>query len=231
MLMKSTANSLINLKNFKIFVQFVLTRAAVAYAVVFLMSHVIIDYDKIKFGLGLRQLNFMMPNSYQELLEVENLHQQAKIERFQKYIDFYAKVVELLPQKAEAYGMLGFCYYYLGDVKSALQAFEEAHRVNPKFFWFSYNLGAIYFNLKDYPKAQEYFKQAVGNDINLSYSYILNSREIYMPILKTFEKPEKEAESRLIQAYYFCQEQIKLLDLKINSKPAKLPAQLVVRIF
>lgn len=211
--------------------KFLFTRAIFAYAVMYLLSNAVIDFDKIKFGLGLRQLNFMMPSSFNVLLEIEKSHSVDDTQKLIPYFEFYSKVIELMPQRADAQGMLGFCYYYWGDFPSAVDAYEKAQRMFPQHFWFYYNLGAIYYNLKDYKKAYENFKKASEVDLDMSYTFILTSREIYMPIFKSFEKPEVEAQNRLLEAVRFNQDLVKKLGLALKNKPVSLPAQLVVRLF
>lgn len=211
--------------------KFLCSRAVFAYAVMYLLSNAVIDFDKIKFGIGLRQLNFMMPPSYDVLLEIEKSHSVNDKQKLIPYFEFYDKVVELMPQRADAYGMLGFCYYYWGDFSSAIQAYEKAQSIFPKHFWFYYNLGAIYYNLKNYTKAYENFKKASEVDLDMSYTFVLTSREIYLPILKSFEKPEIEAQNRLLEAVRFNQVLLNNLNLSFKNKPVSLPAQLVVRIF
>ncbi len=212
-------------------IRFVLTRAMFGYLIMFFVSHVVIDFDKIKFGLGLRQLNFMMPQSYDFLLEVEKMSRPPDKQTLEKYAQFYTQIVRVLPRRADAYGMLGFCYYHLGDYQSAIKAFEKAHEIQPDYFWFSYNLGVLYFNLHQEQKALEYFKMAITYDLNISFNYVLNSKEVYMPILKTFEDPKSEAETRLLEAAKFCRELVQVLNLKSANRSVSLPSQLVIRIF
>jgi len=224
-------NRFINFQNGIKSFKFLFTRAIFAYAVMYLLSNAVIDFDKIKFGLGLRQLNFMMPSSFNVLLEIEKSHSVDDTQKLIPYFEFYSKVIELMPQRADAQGMLGFCYYYWGDFQSAVDAYEKAQRLFPQHFWFYYNLGAIYYNLKNYNKAYENFKKASEVNLDMSYTFILNSREIYMPILKSFEKPELEAQNRLLEAVRFNQSLLDKLSLSFQNKPVSLPAQLVVRLF
>lgn len=229
--MESVNFVLMSFRKLLLLLKFVCTRVAFAFVVFFIITHAVIDFEKIKFGLNLRQLNFMMPTNYDYLLDLEKKHQPADREKIRGYIEFYLKVIEVLPERADAYGMLGFCYYYLGDFESAVKAYQEALRLKPEEFWFSYNLGAIYYNLKAYSQARVYFNKSTSYDLNQTYSYILNSREIYMPILKKFDKPEVEVQNRLVEAYQFSKNLNHQLTAASQNKSVSLPAQLVVRIF
>jgi tetratricopeptide (TPR) repeat protein len=191
--------------------QFILTRAVILYAVLGLLSRVVIDFDKINYGLRLRTLNFMMPSSYDYLLALEGKASDVRLNEdheniLRGYINFYEKVVEYLPQRADAYAMLGFCYYHLNDYQKSVLMYKKAFDLSPQFFWFAYDLGVIQYQLKNYPVASAFFQQAVKTDPNQTYSVLINSREIYKRIYGTFAEPEKELINRLNRGYQEAQE-------------------------
>lgn len=82
-------------------------------------------------------------------------------------------------QKAEAYGMLGFCYDRLGESAQAQAAYRQAISLNPEYFWPYYDLGVIHYSQAKYSQAEDYFTQALEHDprktlVLLSYSKVYN---------------------------------------------------------
>ncbi len=92
-------------------------------------------------------------------------------------------------QAAEAYSMLGFCYERLGDEHKAQQAYQKSMTINQAYMWPFYNLGVMAFRKADYPKAIDYFQQALERDPAQNV-VLLNYSKVYMDVKST--RPEEK---------------------------------------
>lgn len=75
-------------------------------------------------------------------------------------LQYYKLLVQFGPQFNRANGIIGYCYYRLGEYDRAIALCERALENNPRFFWHRYNLGVIYFRTENYTKAIECFQTA-----------------------------------------------------------------------
>ena len=132
------------------------SRTLVIYLVAFFLLFHLIKPHSVKS----RILNyFEVPLDY--LILYSEGKEAFNKEKFIEYIDYFKVLLDYVPQLAEANGILGYCFYYLGHEKEAIQYYKEAVRLNPNFFWFYYDLGVIYFKTQDYQKAVEILQTAI----------------------------------------------------------------------
>src|SRR3989338_9562781 len=101
----------------------------------FSWSDLIVDHEKVKARAMVVTLNHLIP-SFDGIVELMENRGRANGERLKEYINYYQQIVEYIPQNADAYGMLGFCYYYLGKHEEALASYKKAAQFNPHSFWF-----------------------------------------------------------------------------------------------
>jgi tetratricopeptide (TPR) repeat protein len=144
-------------------------------------SHFVLDQSKVASKAKTLTLNRLLPKSFDYLLSFSQKKEPLNISKFEEYFLYYQKVVEYLPGRADAQGMLGFCGYYLGKTRQAQSALEKAIAINPQFSGFYYNLGVIYFKQGRYAQAVEALKKAAMLPPKAALSYVLSSREIYAP--------------------------------------------------
>ncbi|MCA9398543.1 MAG: tetratricopeptide repeat protein [Candidatus Omnitrophica bacterium] len=64
----------------------------------------------------------------------------------QDYIIYYYSVLERFPDSDQANSMLGYLYFWRGDLKEAERYYKKAVKLAPAVFWHHYNLGIIYFS-------------------------------------------------------------------------------------
>jgi len=136
----------------------------------------------------LRKLNNFAPRPYDYLIglmEGQVTFNRARIEEYEHY---YKMLIAYIPQRADAYGMMGFCAYHLGKIQEAIFYYQEAVRLNPHFFWFHYSLGVSYFNSGMYDKAGESFVNARSVDPSITYKFLFSSK-VYQPILADLSDP------------------------------------------
>lgn len=130
----------------------------------------------------LRKLNNFAPSSYDYLLGLMEGQRKLHPARLEEYEHYYKMLMAYLPGRAEAYGMLGFCSYYLGKVQKAIFYYRKAVQLYPRFFWFHYNLGVLYLQNGEYDKALESLKAAQTTQARDTLNLIFSSK-VYRPIL------------------------------------------------
>ena len=133
--------------------------------------------------------------------------------KFHAYLDYYENLAAYIPDLAEAHGLLGFCYYHLGQKNQAIRAYQKAIESKSDFFWFHYNLGIIYFKEKNYKLAAESFKKAMVLNPKDTVVLMMNSK-VYSGIGGknrfildkdfTFSNILEEIDKRIRSAYESC---------------------------
>ena len=173
--------------NFKIYLVqpgfIILSRAIVFYALVFWASTAVIDYNKIKFQVQLRDLNKIFPVSFKYLIELSDQKRQADLDGIKDYVLFYGRVAAYFPDQADAQAMLGFCYDHLGNQKLAIKHYRQAIASQPDYFWPYYNLGIIYFRASQFRESAEMFKKALELNLQKTLELIRDSKVIYKSII------------------------------------------------
>lgn len=139
---------------------------------------------KIQFRHKLERLNIIiLEMRFKPLPDTLGGGQALDKGRLEKYIHFYKTTARYFPQAADSWGMLGYCYYLGGKKDLAKESFEKAFALKPKHFWFSYNLGVLYFQEKQYSKAGEYLQQATAASFEDALEFIQSSKIVYRLIL------------------------------------------------
>jgi len=92
---------------------------------------------------------------------------------FQVAAGFYRQAAAIHPEIAELKANFGLMCYQIGNDEQAIEAFREAHRLNPELFVPNLFLGREYVKLKRFSEAVPYLKRASlskPDDINLQLS-------------------------------------------------------------
>ena len=147
-------------------------------AVYLLFSH----SEEIK-KVSLATLDRLRPETVDYLTGFYQKRYPFSAKKLEPFRFYYQKVTEYVPDRADAFGMLGFCSYYQGKQNQAVRAYQHAIELNPSFFWFYYNLGLIDFKSGRYQEAGELFKKSVTVDPQRTFLYIAASPRIYLPIV------------------------------------------------
>ncbi len=166
-------------------------------------KYLMVEREKTKINAKAMQLNFSLP-SMDDMAAFVKDPSLAQKDLLSKYIEYYQKMLLASPAIPEVYGMLGFCYYYSGDMKNSQEYYQKAVSMSPQFFWFQYDLGVVYFEQKNYSEAVK----ALNNAINLPFLANLKMtsqsrvfRQIFFP--KNISD-EYKPESATIIAYQDC---------------------------
>lgn len=108
----------------------------------------------------------------------ENYSLEAKSITDKKVSDLVS-LLNKNPQNIEAWLDLGIVYKQLADYEGAKESWEYVNLISPKNIVSFNNLGDLYhYYLKDYPKAEKNFLQAIKNNSKYILSY-LNLHELY----------------------------------------------------
>ncbi len=111
-----------------------------------------VDHKRVQAKAITGSLNHIMPELEYlfKLLDGEVASDHKKI---QESVEYYYQIIRFFPQHADAYAMLGNCYYILEDKVKAAAFYRKALEFNPVSFWAWYDLGVIAFEQGNYPVA------------------------------------------------------------------------------
>jgi len=91
-------------------------------------------------------------------------------------IALFAHSVEIAPQSAMAWGLLGEEYMTLGRNDAGILAFQRAQALEPNVLLNNYRLAAAYYEVRNMPWAEAYFERALNTYKNpdvVTYDYCL----------------------------------------------------------
>lgn len=189
-------------------------RVPLVYLIGYLIFYTTLDYENTMNRVKGSALSRLMPYHLYlvKYLSGEIPYQQ---ERFVEYVHYYRQVIDYMPYTADAFGMLGLCYYHMQEKGKAIAAFKRAIELNPHFFWFYYNLGAFYYKDGRYEEAVELFKQAMTTESDAALSFIYISK-IYLPIRDITQDYQNTINLRLEAAYRHCYQMVILTQYQLR---------------
>jgi len=161
-------------------------------------------YEEARFHARSQEINWLMPVSYRYLEEVQQNPDQIDKKKLKKYLRYYQKITQFYPDMADAFGMAGFCHYYLGQMDNSIRAYRKAIEINPHFFWFYYNLGNIYLKNEQNALALEMFQKALKTKPQAAWTFIRSSQMIYVPIISNrFNEVSRDLKEGYERCYKF----------------------------
>jgi tetratricopeptide (TPR) repeat protein len=149
-------------------------RAIVFYLICFLVIWKVLDTHKLMGNTVPTTLSRLTPpvDYFAGFMDRHDHYDDFKLMNCINYHKAVAYFFDF--QRADAEGMLGFCYERLGHEGLAVESYRQAIASNADYFWPYYDLGVIYYRKGQYPKAEDYFGQALNQ--NPVKNYILLSR-------------------------------------------------------
>jgi tetratricopeptide (TPR) repeat protein len=114
--------------------------------------------------------------AFTDLFKLENADYAIERGQLEKYVQYFRAVVKNEPTRADAYAMLGYCYFYLNDKPRAITAYQKAIELKPKIFWFHYNLATVAMLQGHYEQALEEFQNALGTNPAENLDFLRNSK-------------------------------------------------------
>lgn len=140
----------------------------------YLLAHTKVDASRVKAKAQNTSLMYLRPSfSYVNQYVLGKTAFDAP--RFEKAIRYYEQMIQYYPTTADAFGMLGFCYFQKGNISKTIDFYRRAVYLAPKNFWYVYNLASIYFKQEKYVLARQGFEQALTLDVSASTQHIKNS--------------------------------------------------------
>lgn len=103
---------------------------------------------------------FNLGRLYFQKIADENIDEAAKAEYLKGCADAFGRVIELDPSMKEAYDYKSNCEIMAKNYEAALVTLKQATERFPDEGKFWYNLGVVYYNLKDNAKAKEAIDKA-----------------------------------------------------------------------
>ncbi len=168
---------------FKRIFQLIGKRVITVYLAIYIVSLFFVDYAGVIHKFRIQTLNRIRPQSFNYLADTMENNERFDLVKLRSYANYYLEVTKVIEDRADAYGLLGFCYYHLGEVDKAIAAYKEAIKINPNFFWSHYNLAVLYFKSQQYELARESIIAALRLDLNNSMMFIYNSQQLYLPLV------------------------------------------------
>lgn len=159
-------------------IRVILFRHLTLYATIGVVIAVLFDGRLMMKNINLAVLNRLRPESVEPL--VDNTFSTIKLDDYSRY---YKKVTEVLPDLADAFGLYGYTLYRQGKTQEAKDAYQNAVKLDPDFFWFHYNLGLLYFHDQQFEKAAESMRKGLSVDKITTFTFIINSPRLYLPLI------------------------------------------------
>lgn len=147
-------------------------------------------------------LSRLMPD-HGWLLLYTDMHQASALRHFDEFVHFYEQLLEYMPYTADAFGMLGFVHYHMGNKDKALAAYQRAIELNPLYFWFYYNKGFVHFERGEYTQALGLFRDAMSTSPDTAMSFIYMSK-VFIPVREVTQDYQGTINVRLHKAYREC---------------------------
>lgn len=118
---------------------------------------------------------------------IENKTKPIDELRLKDGLHYYRELKMGIPKNPYLFSNLGFCYFYLGDLRAAVGYYTKAIELEPAFYAFYYDLGVIFFKIADWEKSATYFKKAL--------SLMPQAENYYVQTAKSFLKEGKKQAS------------------------------------
>lgn len=193
-----------------------LRRSILFFIVLGLISLWLVDYQKINQADKIKTLYYEQPGALTALVDTMLGKSTMLPEELDQFIYYYEKFTQNNPESADAYYLLGYCYFQKGLLDSSINAYAIATQLDPDILLFHYNLAALYFNSADYDHALSHLKKAVGLSPAVTLDFLRASQQIIVPLIERAQISENEMKQRIKSFYRDSYELIILSNIKLN---------------
>jgi tetratricopeptide (TPR) repeat protein len=183
----------------KTFIRLIFFRVAGLYLLFALLFLIFVDGDAILHYARGTTLSRIIPD-FAPLIAFNDQGKKIDPEKWYTYINYYQQVWKFQPDRSDVAGLLGYCFFYSGDVVKSEQYLRKALQEEPAVCSFNYNLGLIYYKKGDYQKALEFFRKALDADVIHDMNYVTSSR-VFFPLLKNVDEVAGEITEKLRLGY------------------------------
>jgi len=163
------------------FLKFFFTRSIVFYFLCFFLVWRILDYNQLINNAIPQVMSRLTPpmDYFAEFVDKEEPYDAFKL---MNCVNYHKAVTQFFGfQKAEGFGMLGFCYERLGRQSQAIESYQQSIAVNADYFWPYYDLGVIAYRQGQYAKAGDYFKRAIEQN-PIKTIFLLSRSKVYSDV-------------------------------------------------
>jgi len=91
---------------------------------------------------------------------------------YEEAIKKFKSAIDSKPDYAEAYLLIGVCYYFLGNYKKAAEAYKNVIRINPELYVGHFYLGMAYLDLDQVDNAIKAFNNTIRIKPDYAKAYI-----------------------------------------------------------
>ena len=134
-----------------------------------------------------------------DLDDIESLSLVAEFYFQRKYyteaLDVFVSISEKMPPSAQIFQKIGYCYQQIGDIRKALQYYEQSELLNADSVWTLRRIGSCYRVMGQPAKAIEYYNRVVnmkpddlGVALNMGHCYL--ELDNYTEAIKYYYKVE-----------------------------------------
>ena len=180
-----------------------LNRAIIFYVIFLVLILLGLNQTGTYLKINLITLNRLRPNS-DYLLDLTHGRKRVDQRQLRNYIYYYGTLVRFVKNKTPALGILGLCYYYLGDYDKARHLYEKAIKEDPRFFWFYNNLGLIYFKQGQHRDAVKIFREAIAANPDTTLKIMRAEKTYRLMLFETDVNSDYKAFKKMKVYYTHC---------------------------
>src|SRR3989338_9680678 len=135
-------------------------------------------------------LNLHKPEDFKLLYHLSGPEAVESLKRLHYYVIYFQQVAQTLPpvHSADAYAMLGFCYFHQNKFKESYENYTKSLEQDPTFLWTYYNLAVIEFKARNYDKAVFLLDRMFKVSPEIS-AKIISSSKVYSDVLRDHQGP------------------------------------------
>jgi tetratricopeptide (TPR) repeat protein len=162
-------------------VQWLMSRVAVIYIIIFLFCITCLDFKMIEMRVKVRHLNDAIPN-FSDMIVFSRDPSARKDMDWGPYKNYFKLILSYLPDDMITRQLLGYVEYHTGQEQEAIQLFKSSTMINGHdLFWSNYNLGVLYYQKGMWAQASVYLLKAIESNLKLM-AYFMQDSLIYKQI-------------------------------------------------
>jgi len=168
--------------NFLSGIQWVLSRVAVIYVILFIFCNIFVDLKDLDSRIKIRHLNDAIPN-FNNMIGLTKNQISPKDVDWGPYQYYFKLVLKYIPDDMLVRQLLGYVDFNVGQEQNAIDLFSNSSVMNGQnLLWSNYNLGVIYYKKGMWPQASQYLFKAITSSPNVSM-YLMQHSMVYKQIL------------------------------------------------
>jgi tetratricopeptide (TPR) repeat protein len=162
-------------KTFSRQIQWLASRVAVIYVVLFLFCITCIDLKTLDSRIKTRHLNDSIPD-FSGMIHFSQDQDPISPNDWKSYKYYFGLILRYIPDDIVTRQLLGYVDYYTGHEEEAISLFKQSSMMQGRIlFWSNYNLGIIYYKKGMWPQAAGYFLSAIRSNLDLNLLLMQNS--------------------------------------------------------